>query len=74
MSHQTNMIPTATLIDLVSDGVQMIDGDLEAFGDDDSELFLVISSVRGDQWDVRAREQAVLDAFRHTFDGVVELS
>lgn len=73
MSSHALPTPTATLVDLVSDGVQMIAGDIEAFGETGSSLpYLVVRSVRGDEWDVMCDDERVLDAVRDAFDAVVD--
>lgn len=73
MSSQFNAIPTLSLVDLVSDGVQMIGGDLCAFHDTEAEPFLVVRSVRGDEWDVECDDVDVLAAIREAFGDVQEL-
>lgn len=50
MSNQGNRVSTRTLVDLVSDGIQMIDGEMTAYMDRQATPFLSIRSVRGDEW------------------------
>lgn len=73
MSHQVTLTPTETLIDLISDGVQLVDGRLEAFYDQFADPFLVVQSVRGDEWDVYAADQDILDVITEAFEGVSEI-
>lgn len=69
MSSQVNPTPTVALVDLVSDGVQMIGGELLAFRPGEAEAFLAIRSIRGDEWDVRCADRALLYAVREVFGG-----
>lgn len=73
MSSQVNLIPTSTLIDLVSDGVEMIGGDLTAFREPGEDPFLVVRSVRGDEWDIESDDPYLLRAVKDSFDAA-ELS
>lgn len=73
MSHHALPIPTSTLVDLVSDRVQMIGGDLTAFVEGVSSPYLTIRSVRGDEWDVYSTDESLLAAIREAFDGVTDV-
>jgi hypothetical protein len=66
-------IPTLRLVELVSDGIQLVDGTVVGRDQATQEPSLVITSVRGDNWDVRAREEAVLSYVRERFGDVRDL-
>jgi len=73
MSNQVNMVSTLTLVELLSDGVQMTEGRLEAYRAGDGGRYLVVESIRGDEWDIRASDPDLLESVRRTFEGVVDL-
>ncbi|WP_375504174.1 hypothetical protein [uncultured Jatrophihabitans sp.] len=60
-------LTTLKLVDLISDGVQLIDGDVFAYRNEDEDPFLVLASVRGDEWDVYSDERGLLDVIRGIF-------
>jgi hypothetical protein len=66
-------LPTLTLLDLVSDGIQLVDGEL--IGDDPSgeRPPLIVRSARGDDWDVQIDDTTVLTAIRSHFADVRDL-
>lgn len=72
MSNQVNPTPTAALVDLVADGVQMIGGDLYASECSQSEPFLVIRSIRGDEWEVTMQNGDALRALSDVFNGTLD--
>lgn len=72
LANRTALISTQLLSDLVSDGVQMVDGSIDCFRDTDSIPFISLRSVRGDAWDVFA-EREVLDAVRRAFEMAEEI-
>lgn len=74
MSSHALPTPTVALVDLVSDGVQMIAGELHAFGESaPSTPYLVIRAVRGDEWDILSDDERVLEAVREVFDPVTDI-
>lgn len=74
MSSHALPTPTVALVDLVSDGVQMIGGELQAFGEPGpSAPYLVIRSVRGDEWDIMSDDKRVLEAVQEVFEAVADL-
>jgi hypothetical protein len=73
LAHNGRRVSTRVLVDLVSDGVQLVDGEVSCFHDSAQEPFLVLASVRGDSWDVHSTEQGVLDVVRRCLDQVDEL-
>jgi hypothetical protein len=66
-------ISTLELVDLLADGVQMISGELVATRSGSVEPFLIIRSVRGDDWDVEAADRRLLSDVRAVFDNAVEI-
>lgn len=66
-------VPTRVLVDLVSDGVQLVDGDVSCVKNSAEAPFLVLASVRGDSWDVRSTEQGVLDTVDRCFEGATAI-
>ena len=74
MSSHALPTPTVALVDLVSDGVQMIGGELQAFGGPGSGApYLVIRSIRGDEWDIMSDDERVLEAVREVFEAVTDI-
>jgi hypothetical protein len=73
LSDQEATVSTIALFDLVSDGVQMIEGRLEARLTPEAHPFLSITAVRSDEWDVESSEDAILEAVRQAFNEVDEL-
>ena len=65
-------LTTRELVDLVSDGIQLVDGDVTC-RTSSGEPILILRSVRGDEWDVFATDDAVLEAVRLCFCQVSDL-
>lgn len=67
-------VPVAThlLIDLVADGVQLVDGSIDGFRGADADPCISLRSVRGDAWDVCA-EPDVLESVRRRFEMVEDI-
>jgi hypothetical protein len=66
-------VSTLALVDLVSDGVQLVDGEATCFRDSIEEPFIVLASVRGDSWDVYSTEHDVLSAVKRCFDDAADV-
>jgi hypothetical protein len=66
-------ISTVELVDLVSDRVQLVDGEAACFEHGSDAAFLTLTSVRGDDWDVCSTEQGPLDVMARNFPGCVDL-
>ncbi len=66
-------ISTAQLIDLVSDGVQLVDGDAIGLDVEGVRPVLAVRSIRGDAWDVEIDDQTVLAVVRRAFSNVTDL-
>lgn len=73
LAQTDTAVSTLALVDLVSDGVQLVDGEVRCFRDAVEEPFIVLASVRGDSWDVYSAEQDALSAVRRCFDGVADV-
>lgn len=71
LAQSGERLSTLGLVDLVSDGVQLVDGEATCFLDATGEAFLVLASIRGDSWDLLSAEPGVFDAVRRHFpDGL----
>ena len=66
-------VPTLKLIDLVSDGIQLVDGELIGEDENRERAPLKVRSVRGDDWDVEAEDPSVVAAIRSHFADVQDL-
>lgn len=73
LASRAARVSTPVLVDLVSDGMQLVDGELRCYADGASDPFLVLSSVRGDSWDVYASEPEVLSSVRASFTHVQDI-
>lgn len=73
LARISTRLSTLALVDLVSDGVQLVDGEIFCSRDADENPFLVLASVRGDSWDVYSTEQEVLRSVRRCFAGGVDI-
>lgn len=54
-------IPLDVLAQFLASDVQVIDGELRGFDDGTNQLDFIIRSVRGDEWDIEARNPEELD-------------
>lgn len=70
--REGDLIPTQRLVDLVSDGVQLVDGRVDGLREGAMDVFVSLRSIRGDAWDVYA-EPHVLDLVRITFEMVEDI-
>ena len=66
-------LSTLELVDLASDGIQVVDGEITCFRDATNEPFLVLASIRGDSWDVYSAEPEVLGTITRCFPGSVDV-
>jgi len=73
LAGTTERVTTSRLVELVADGVQLVDGDVSCFAGEADEPFLVLASVRGDAWDVRSDDKGLLAAVRTSFPGSADL-
>lgn len=73
LAQTDTAVSTLALVDLVSDGVQLVDGEVMCFRDSVEDPFIVLASVRGDSWDVYSVEPEVLSAVRRCFEGTADI-
>ena len=72
LTHGGTLVPTRLLELLVSDGIQLVDGEVRCQRGALAETVVSLKSVRGEAWDVFAAPE-LLDSVRQRFEHVEDL-
>lgn len=70
MASSGETVSSLRLLDLISDGIQLIDGPIAGVDEDGIRPIVVVRSVRGDEWDVETQDPSAIAALQEYYRAV----